>query len=196
MKLVFNRSLTGKCFSGNKFRTIINWRLRSSHLRACVSERVIHRVAVHIHRDPDVPVAHSALLNADRGSKLIQPCAIAMARKCVSMSLVGWNVRENYEHRHFPQSIATGRIVEFRRGVGEHEKGRIVTRRHLAGHRSSIARMICSAQPTGGTDGEDRRRNPRRGVVLRRFSLRQPRRSWSTKSCAATLQASSRLSML
>ena len=26
MKLVFNRSLTGKCFSGNKFRAIINRR--------------------------------------------------------------------------------------------------------------------------------------------------------------------------
>ena len=24
MKLIFNRSLTGKCFSGNKFRAIIN----------------------------------------------------------------------------------------------------------------------------------------------------------------------------
>jgi hypothetical protein len=30
MKLVFNRSLTGKCFSGNKFRTLINRRLRFS----------------------------------------------------------------------------------------------------------------------------------------------------------------------
>jgi hypothetical protein len=30
MKLAFNRSLTGKCFSGNKFRTIINRRLRSA----------------------------------------------------------------------------------------------------------------------------------------------------------------------
>jgi hypothetical protein len=26
MKLVFNRSLTGKCFSGNKFRAIFNRR--------------------------------------------------------------------------------------------------------------------------------------------------------------------------